>query len=385
MKENVLIVHGGAPTAVINASLYGAVTEARRHPRIGAVYGAIGGTGGVLRERFFDLKQVSEERLRLLLSTPGSAIGTSRDVLEAEDYARMIGIMKRHDIRYVLFNGGNGSMDACGKLKRAGEGGGISFVGIPKTIDNDISVTDHAPGYGSAARYMAQTVREIAQDIKAMPIHVSVVEAMGRNVGWIAAASALAREGDGDAPHLIYLPERPFHEEEFFEDVKRLHDQHGGVLVVASEGLKGEDGKPIVPPIFRVGRSVYYGDVSAHLANLIIKRLGIKARNEKPGISGRVSIPFQSIIDRDEAVLAGRVAARAALEGQSGVMVGFDREPGEGYNCGTKLIPIDEVMLRERPMPDAFINDRGNDVTEAFVNWCGPLIGGDLQEFVSFI
>lgn len=217
-------------------------------------------------------------------------------------------IFKKHDIRYVLLNGGNGTMDTCGKIYRACKDAGVCVVGIPKTIDNDIAITDHTPGYGSAARYIAETTAEVGVDVKALPIHVCIIEAMGRNAGWITAASALARKKPGDAPHLIYLPERPFKEEEFLEDVKRLYDQLGGVVVVASEGLKKENGEPIVPPIFKSGRSVYYGDVSAYLAELVIKNLGIKARSEKPGLCGRASIALQSSLDRDEAFwLAGKL------------------------------------------------------------------------------
>ena len=214
--------------------------------------------------------------------TPASAIGTSRYELETSDYENMAEIIKRNNIKYVLFNGGNGSMDTCGKIYNALGNSGINVVGIPKTIDNDISITDHAPGFGSAARYIAETVNEVAQDVKSLPIHVCVIEALGRNAGWITAASALARKKEGDAPHLIYLPERPFDEEKFLDDVKRLYDKLGGVVVVVSEGLKNKDGKPIVEPIFEVGRSVYYGDVSSHLSNLVIKRLGIKAKAKNP-------------------------------------------------------------------------------------------------------
>ena len=387
MKGNVLLVHGGAPTAVINASLYGAVTEAKKYAEVDHIYAAIGGSGAVIREQFLDMKTVRDERLELLLSTPASAIGTSRDHLEPEDYEAIARVIQKHDIKYVFFNGGNGSMDACGKVYKACQALGLTdvrVVGIPKTIDNDITVTDHAPGFGSAARYIAATVSEVSQDVRALPIHVSVVEAMGRNAGWIAAASALARSGDGDGPDLIYLPERPFVEEEFLADVKALVEKKGGVVVVASEGLTDPEGKPIVEPIFQVGRATYYGDVSAHLANLVIKKLGYKARSEKPGICGRASIAFQSSVDRDEAVIAGAEAVKAAMEGQTGVMIGFERLPGAEYKVKPIRIPIEQVMLTERTMPAEFINERGNDVTDAFVEWCRPLIGEPLRPFVTF-
>lgn len=384
--SNALIVHGGAPTAVINASLYGAVTEARKHPEIEHFYAAIGGSGAVLKEHFLDLFTSSEEELELLLHTPGSAIGTSRDPLETEDYDQMAQVIARHNIRYVFFTGGNGSMDTCGKVYQAccRAGVDVNVVGIPKTIDNDISVTDHAPGFASAARYIAETTAEISQDVRGLPIHVCVIEAMGRNAGWIAAASALARSGDGDGPDLIYLPEVPFDEDAFLAEVERLHREKGGVVVVASEGLRKADGEPIVEPIFQVGRAVYYGDVSAHLANLVIRKLGIKARSEKPGIAGRASAAYQSRLDRDEAVEAGSTAVRAAVEGKNGVMVGFRRLPGEEYRAETILIPIEEVMLHERTMPKGFIAENGHDVTQAFIDWCRPLLGEPVRKYVTF-
>lgn len=386
MPANALIVHGGAPTAVINASLYGAICEARNHPEISCFYGAVGGSGAIVREDFIDLFTVSEEKLALLPYTPASAIGTSRDPLEQEDYDQIAAVLKKRDIRYVFFTGGNGSMDTCGKVYHACQRAGLDacVVGIPKTIDNDISATDHAPGYGSMARYIAATTSEVSQDIRALPIHVSVLETMGRNAGWITAASALSRTESGDGPDLIYLPERAFDPIRFLEDVERIRKHKNGILVVASEGLRGKDGKPIVDPIFQVGRSVYYGDVGSHLANLVIKELGIKARSEKPGICSRASIAFQSDVDRDEAITAGREAVKAAVAGYTGVMVGFDRVPGTVYGVTTRLIPVEQVMLEERVLPDCFINEAGNDVTDAFVDWCRPLIGGPLRQFVTF-
>ena len=383
---NVLVVHGGGPTPVINASLYGGLRQAEEYKDIDHVYGAIGGSQGILKERFLDLAGFSREKQELLLATPGTAIGSSRYALEQEDYEAMADIFRKYDIRYVLMNGGNGTMDTCGKVHRACAEAGVRVVGIPKTIDNDIAVTDHSPGFPSAARYIAQTVAEVGVDVKSLPIHVSIVEAMGRNAGWITAASVLARKKPGDAPHLIYLPERPFHEEEFLEDVKRLYEEKGGVVVVASEGLKGPDGEPIVPPIFRSGRSVYYGDVSAYLAELVIKRLGIKARSEKPGLCGRASMALQSPVDREEAILAGREALKAAVSGESGVMVGFVREEtADGsYKMKVRMIPVEEVMLHERVMPVEYQNSRGNDVTEAYAKWCGPLLGAEISDYIDF-
>lgn len=386
MGENILIVHGGGPTAVINASLYGAVTEAKKHRELEHIYAAKNGTGGLLREEFIELSKIPQEELALLLQTPGSAIGTSRDQLEQEEYDRMADILQKRNIRYVLFNGGNGTMDTCGKLYRTCKGRGfdVCVMGIPKTMDNDIAITDHSPGFGSAARYIAQSVKEVCADVRGLPIHVVVIEASGRNAGWITAASALADDGDGNGPDLIYLPERPFDEDKYIEDVERLLKRKSGIVVVASEGLRDADGKPIVPPVFQVGRATYFGDVSAHLANLVIRRLGYKARGEKPGLLGRASMTLQSEVDRNEAILAGRLACAKVLKGTSGKMVAFRRVSVKPYEMEPFLVDIDEVMMHERTMPDAYINEEGNGVTEAFKEWCRPLIGGELPRMTAF-
>ena len=380
-KGKLLIVHGGAPTAVMNASLYGVLEAARENPQVEGVLGASGGTGGLLAERFVDLGRLTDEERERLLMTPGTVIGTSRTPLTEAEYARMAQIAAGHGVRWVLFNGGNGTMDACGRMRAVCESYGIGVVGIPKTIDNDIAVTDHAPGFGSAARYLAATVSEVAQDVHALPIHVCVIEAMGRNAGWLAAASSLASEV-GFGPDLIYLPERAFNQEQFLADVKRIYDRQGCAVVVASEGLRYADGTPIVEPIFQVGRAVYYGDVSAHLANLVIRHLGIKARSEKPGICGRASFAHQSPVDRDEARACGRRAAELALEGRSGVMVTLQRPEG-AYHTVLGEADIQDVMLVERKLPDAWITPEGTGVTEAFKDWCRPLLGGPLPRFLA--
>lgn len=384
-KTNLLIVHGGAPTAVVNSSLYGAVKEAKCHGEIEHIYGALGGSLAVAEGNFVDFGLASEGELNLLLHSPSSAIGTSRDHLEPEDYAAIARSIVAHGIGIVCFNGGNGSMDACGKVYAACRkiGADVRVVGIPKTMDNDIAVTDHAPGYGSAARYMAASVAEVCCDVKGLPIHVVVIEAMGRSAGWVAAASALAESCGTGGPDLIYLPERPFDEESFLEDVRKLIASKGCGVIVASEGLCGLDGAPVVEPVMTVGRATYFGDVSTHLANLIIKSLGYKARAEKPGLLGRASIAWQSDVDREEAVLAGREAVKAAIEGHTGVMVGLERTNEAGYKVRPVLIPLEQVMLTEKSMPDEFINAEGNGVTEAFKRWCRPLVG-ELPRFISF-
>ena len=381
---NVLIVHGGAPTAVMNSSLYGVIEEARSSGKVDHVYAAIGGSEAVLKENFMDIMAFPETETRRLLRTPASSIGTSRFALEEEHYAKMVSVLQKHNIRYVLMNGGNGTMDTCGKLNRAAQGTGIRVVGIPKTIDNDIAVTDHAPGYASAARFIAASVSEIACDIEALPIHVSVIETMGRNAGWLTAASALARRESGDAPHLIYLPERGFRMDWFLEDVQKLYDRYGGVVVVCSEGLTDPNGEFLVPPVFSQGRSVYPCFVGMHLATAVTKELGIKARYEKAGLCERTSIPWQSERDREEAIAVGRAAVRAVLDGKSGIMIGIERLTSSPYEIRLTEIPVEQVMMVERKIPDHWINPRGNDVTQEFLEWCRPLVGDDFGDYLRF-
>lgn len=425
MKDNLLIIHGGAPTAVMNASLYGAIKAAKESGIVSRVFGARGGTRGALEGDYIDLSVLPEESLEALPSTPASYIGTSRFPVETEDYYRIVDSLVENNIKYLLFNGGNGSMDTCGKIAKAiasrAPAKGIKVAGIPKTIDNDIAATDHAPGFGSAARYLAASVAELSQDIASLPIHVCVVESMGRNAGWLTASAALAKpsawqgqtlgavQAPGAAlnafssraqaagvsmdankaadnqlgPHLIYVPEVAFDEEKFLDEAKTLYNHLGGVVVVASEGLRDKKGKTIVPPIFQTGRSVYYGDVCAHLCGLVIRKLGIKARSEKPGVLGRCSIAHQSPIDREEAIVAGKDAVKAVLSGQTGVMVAFRRLSSRPYACETFLVPVEELVLFERTLPYEYLNAAGNGIDDTYLDWCRPLLGGPLATFAS--
>ncbi|MFI3169821.1 MAG: diphosphate--fructose-6-phosphate 1-phosphotransferase [Faecalibacterium sp.] len=380
---NLLIAHGGAPTTVINASLYGAVMAAKQSGKVEHIYGAIHGSAGILNEEFIDLAAQPQAELDKLLHTPASAIGTSRTPLYEKEYARMAEVLQKHDIGYVLFTGGNGSMDTCGRLYKACEGK-VLVAGIPKTIDNDIAVIDHAPGFGSAARFIAMSVAEIAQDVQAMPIHVCIIETMGRNAGWLTAAAALARTEEGGAPDLIYLPEVAFDEEAFLRDVTALYQKKGGVVVVVSEGLKNADGSSIAPPLFKTERATYAGPVASYLAKLVIEKTGIKARSETPGIWGRSSAQNQSPVDCEEAVRMGAMAANAVLSGTSGVMAGMMRKEGAAYAVEDVLVPIEKVMMDERLLPAEYIAPSGNDVTQAFIEWCRPLVGELPIDFANF-
>ncbi len=381
--NNLLIIHGGGPTAVINASLYGAIREAQNCPEVDRIYCAVGGTGGLMKENLRDVTDMSDEILKGLLTSPASAIGSSRDALEAPEYEAMTAVLKKHEIRYVLMNGGNGTMDTCGRLQRHCEGTDIRVVGIPKTMDNDLAVTDHAPGFASAARYMAGSTAELCCDVDSLPIHVVVLEALGRNAGWVTAASALAADAYGKGPDLIYLPERNFDEEAFLRDVRKLIAEKGHGVVVASEGLHYADGTPIVEPIFSTERATYFGDVSSHLAQLITRKLHYKARSEKPGLLGRASVCWQSSVDRYEAELCGREAVKAAVAGETAKMVAIRRLSNAPYAAETFLADIEEVMMTERKMPDEFINAEGNGVTEAYKDWVRPLLGEPLPKLMN--
>lgn len=382
MADNLIIMHGGGPTAVINASLYGAIRQAQAASEVGRVYVALGGTGGFLHEKLRDVTDLTDAQLHGLLSSPASAIGTSRDALEAPEYEAMLPLFEKYGIRYVLMNGGNGTMDTCGKIYARCKEKDIRVIGIPKTMDNDLAVTDHSPGFGSAARYMAGSVAEVCCDVEGLPIHIVVIEALGRNAGWVTAAASLATDSYAHGPDLIYLPERAFDEESFLRDVQKLIDTKGHGVVVASEGLHYADGTPIVEPIFTVGRATYFGDVSAHLANLITKKLHYKARAEKPGLLGRASIAWQSDTDREEAEQCGRAAVQAAVSGETGKMVALRRLPGADYKTETFLADIQDVMMTESKMPDAFINAEGNNVTEAYKDWVRPLLGKPLPKLM---
>lgn len=378
-KKNLLVIHGGGPTVVLNSSLYGVVEEAEKNQdKIDHIYGARNGVEGLIKDDFIDLLSKSDEEINALLTSPGTAIGSSRYPLDEERYNKMVDHLLSNNIGYVLMSGGNGTMATCGELSKYCEkrGTNIKVVGIPKTMDNDINVIDHSPGYLSAAKYIMQTTREIIADVHSLPIHVCIIEAMGRNAGWVTAASVMSSNNDDLAPDLIYVPEKPFDEDQFLKDVKKIYDKKGYAVVVVSEGLRGKDGQPIVPEIYRSGRSVYYGETSNFLATEVIKHLGIKARNEKPGLAGRCSIYLQSSIDRKEAVTVGRLAIQAALEGHTGVMVGIFRSHDEtgDYRASYHLVDIEQVMMTERKLPDNYINKENNYITDDFKAWITPLL-----------
>ena len=383
--KKILFMHGGGPTAVINASLAGSLMELKDRGIKEGIVAARFGTGGLLKKDVFDIPPLSDEELYRLSRTPGSAIGTGRDHLEPEDYDKLVDNLEELGVGYVVMTGGNGTMDTAKKLSKVCEKRGIIVTGTPKTMDNDLSLTDHAPGFPSAARYLAGSVREAIQDVRSLPIHIVVIEAFGRDSGWITASSALAYTEEYGGPDMILPPEVPFDEEAFLKRAEELYRKKGGVVVVASEGLRYQNGEPIVKPVFQVGRSTYFGDVSSHLSLLVTKELGIKSRSEKPGILGRASIMWQSEIDRKEAIEAGRCSIVSALEGRNGYMSIIERISNESYSSRTIATPISDEILEARVLPKEYIDTDSFGISDLFLEYAKPLIGSELGEFKSFI
>lgn len=383
--KNVLFVHGGGPTAVLNASLAGSLKALRENGFKGRVLFARFGTGGLLKRDVGIVPDLDDNGLDILSRTPGSAIGSGRDHLEAEDYFKLAENLHDLDVKYVVVSGGNGTMDTAKRLSQACLDKGICVVGVPKTMDNDLSVTDHSPGFLSAAKYLSSSVSEVLLDVRGLPIHMVVVEAFGRNAGWITASASLADAAGYGTPDMLLLPEVPFDEDAFLTRVQELQKEKGCGVIVASEGLKYIDGTPIVEPVFKVGRSVYFGDVSSHLSLLITKKLGIKSRSEKPGILGRSSIAWQSGIDRREAFECGRVSMQAALDGKTGVMSIIKRVSDSPYVSDIVIKDIVDEILCERCMPGNMIDGGKFNVTDDFFAYIRPLMEKDDTRFLSFV
>ncbi|WP_242959443.1 6-phosphofructokinase [Flavonifractor sp. An9] len=384
LKGNMLIAHGGGPTPVINSSLLGAVREAKLHGEIETIYGARFGAEGILAGDLIDLGKFADEDLALLAKTPASALGSCRRKLTDADYPAVLECFKKFNIRYFFYNGGNDSMDTCNKIYNLSVETGyeLRVIGIPKTIDNDLDVTDHCPGFGSAAKYAAVSALELAQDASALPIHVVVMEMMGRNAGWITAASALYADLM-PCEHLVYLPEVAFDKEKFLAAVKEKWAKGRGLLVTISEGIHYADGSPVADSgvVDGFGHKVPGGAAQA-LSDMIMQETGLKSRSEKPGLLGRVSVSLMSEIDQKEAEEAGACAVRSAVEGKTGFMVGFEttRNP---YSSKTCLIPLEKVANAEKKFPLEWIGEDGASIKPEFKAYCEPLLGAYDSRFIS--
>lgn len=387
MKGNLLVAHGGGPTVVINSSLYGVIREARKHADIEGIYGARYGIEGVLNEELFDLRAEPLSEIEKLPFTPSSILGSCRRKLVEEDYKVIVNVFEKYNIRYFFYNGGNDSMDTCNKVDKLCKESGyeMKVIGIPKTIDNDLAYTDHCPGFGSAARFIAISAMDLAREVQSLPYHILVMETMGRNAGWLAASAALAKTDESSCPQLIYLPERPFDEDAFIEDIKMWHSKVKGLLVVVSEGLVDKNGKMLADMgiVDGFGHKVP-GGVAQFLADRITKRLGIRARAEKPGLLGRSCWTMQSSKDREEAIAVGEYAVKSAIEGKTGYMVSIRRISDEPYEYTLELVPLEKVANVEKKFKDECINERGNGIKEEFIKYCLPLIGDPLPDYAKF-
>lgn len=388
LTGNVLVAQSGGPTAVINASLAGVIDEALNHECIEEIYGGLNGIHGILGEELIDLAAESQQAIRGLRHTPSSALGTCRYKMRKEsDFSRVIDVFRAHNIRYFFYIGGNDSQDTADKISKhaAASGWEMRVIGIPKTVDNDLVMTDHTPGYGSVIKGIATTVKEIACDAAAMAQHdmVYILEVMGRNAGWIAAGASLAkrREVPNDPPHLIYLPEVAFDPNKFLDDVANVLKTEKFCLVVVGEGLVDDDGNYIstssgVTDSF--GHS-QLGGAGDYLKNLIDTHIeGVKTRSCRPGHAQRAAATSASLTDNNEAYLCGQAAVRAALNGVTDKMVTLLRGDTDLYTCETGLVDLNEVANGVKHLPTDWINADGISLNHKFVKYALPLIQGEV-------
>lgn len=388
MQGKWLVAQGGGPTAVINQSLVGVVLEARRFHQIGRVYGARHGVRGIIDEDLVDLSQETAHNLEAVARTPSSALGSTRDKPD-RDYCREIfRVLRAHGIDHFAYIGGNDSVDVVRIVSEEARADGYQLrcIHVPKTIDNDLAVTDHCPGFPSAARFVAQAFIGADLDNRALPgVYIGVV--MGRHAGFLTAASAVGKKYDDDGPHLVYLPERPFSINGFVGEVKAVHDRWGRCVVAASEGLVDEDGAPIALKLAREVERDAHGNVglsgTGALADLLTEavrsKLGIKrVRGDTLGYLQRSFLGCVSDVDAREAREVGEKAVQFAIQGSDDGSVTIHRTGA--YAVDYRLSPLADVAGRTRTMPDEFIADGDTDITDAFRHYLRPLLGSGMPE-----
>ena len=385
MKKNVIVGQSGGPTAVINASLYGVVYEAlMQKEQIGTVYGMINGIEGFLADTIMDMNSVEQSgELELIKTTPGSFLGSCRyklpEDLKDDVYPLLFKKFEEYSIGYFFYIGGNDSMDTVSKLSRyaAISGSEICFIGIPKTIDND-----HTPGFGSAAKYVASTVREIAIDASVYDNKksVTIVEIMGRHAGWLTAASVLARKFENDNPVLIYLPESAFNTDTFIEDVKKALEHTSNLVVCVSEGINDGNGTFICELASDVGVDTFGHKMltgsGKYLENLVKEKLGVKVRSIELNVNQRCSSSMISATDQEEAIQAGISGVHFALDGITGKMIAFHRTEGADYSINYVPEDVNLICNQEKTVPPEWITGNGSDIGQAFIDYALPLIQG---------
>jgi 6-phosphofructokinase 1 len=369
---------------VINASLAGVIDEARAagYTRVlGMRYGIL----GALRGDFADLTRLDAPQLERLKRTPSSALGSCRYKLQSGDLDRIAATLQSASATAFVYIGGNDSADTSQQVART-VGAGLNVVGVPKTIDNDLAATDHCPGYGSAARFLAQVTRETAEDTRAMRATdpIRLIEVMGRHAGWLPGAAWLARQQAGDAPHLVYVPEHPRAVEDIVADVRGVYQAEGWCVIVLCENQPTPDGRVLgavgEPRWVDAFGHAYFESPAQWLAQRLQSELGVRVRFDKPGTIQRMATAYVSTTDRAEAELVGRQAVRLAAAGTSGVMVTLQRSEGETYHVETGTAALHVVANEQRRLPEHFVNAEGNGLTGAFVDYATPLIGEPLPE-----
>ena len=392
MNHNLLVGQSGGPTAVINGSLYGVVSEGLANPEIDNVIGMINGIEGFLANHTMDMAPLKENgELERIRTTPGSYLGSCRyklpENLSDPVYPELFQKFTEKEISYFFYIGGNDSMDTVSKLSRyaATVGSDIRIIGVPKTIDNDLVLTDHTPGYGSAAKYVASTVREIAIDASVYDNKpsVTIVEIMGRHAGWLTAASVLARKFKGDNPVLIYLPEVAFSPDTFIEKVKEKLTKTSNLVVCISEGINDGNGTFVCELASDVGTDTFGHKMltgsGKYLENLVKEKLGIKVRSVELNVCQRCSSSCLSATDLDEAAASGRFAVSAALDGETGKMINFIRKSNDPYILEFGTADVNEICNKEKAVPEEWITKDGSDIGDEFIAYARPLIQGSVE------
>ena len=389
LKGACIIGQSGGPTCVINASAQGVIQTALANENITRVLGAAHGIKGVLADQLYDMGQEDPAELDLLQFTPSSALGSCRYKLadpdvDDTDYKRILEIFQKYDVRYFFYNGGNDSMDTCNKISKYMQRVGYpcNIMGVPKTIDNDLSGTDHCPGYASAAKYIATSCMELYQDARVYDTGtVVVVEIMGRHAGWLAGAAGLASWA-GSGPDLVYLPEVDFHMDKFLADVKRVYEANGTCLVAVSEGIHYADGTFVSEAKTSATDGFGHaqlGGLAALLAETVKQATSAKVRGIELSLLQRCASHAASKTDVEEAWQAGSAAVEAAVSGVTDKMVAFKCTREGGYKCETILEPLDIVANFEKKVPREWINEAGNGVEQPFIDYVLPLIQGESE------
>ena len=400
-QGNLVVGQGGGPTVVINSSLVGVIQEALdndsiaplgREGQIGEIWGMVHGIEGFLNDVMIDLRKQSPSTLEGLRSTPASALGTCRYKPSKAEFEVIVKKLQARNIRFFFYIGGNDSASIVRGVNRAAEelGYEVHAIAVPKTVDNDLVGTDHCPGYGSGARFVAAAIRNTGRDTEAMGKYgpIRLMEIMGRNAGWLTAATALAHEDERDAPHLVYVPERPTTVKQIVEDVRRVHAKLGFCVAAVSEGVVDPEGRSIGEEMAPTEVDGFghqrKGGVTPYLAQVIDSELGLKTRLDNPYYLQRSFVEVASPVDQEEAYRVGRQAVRAALAGYKGRMVALVRDPGPEYHCSTGLVDVEKVADQERKLPASFMNAEGNFPSAQFIEYARPLIGGPLSPQVRF-